>query len=61
LAHKLAGKLTGDQEKESDNHGGALAACAAFSKTEEMLVETGIARCEKPNGGITRSSNDTTL
>jgi hypothetical protein len=26
-----------------------------------MLVETGIARCEKPDGGITRSSNDTTL
>jgi len=26
-----------------------------------MGVETGIARCEQPDGGITRRSNDTTL
>jgi hypothetical protein len=26
-----------------------------------MQTETGIARCEKPGGGITRSSNDTML
>jgi hypothetical protein len=61
LAHNLAGKLTGDLEEESDNHGGALAACAVFFKTEEMLVETGIARCESPTAALPGAQNDTTL